>query len=116
MTSFSFDLIAHLDRARRFSLETFGPGPRTEGVIDHIREELTEIEENPDDLLEWVDVMILAMDGALRAGHSPKDIAMALEVKQTINESRKWPDWRSVPMNTKIKHVGPKDDGVWKTP
>ncbi len=42
---FRFDL--HLERQRRFSERTFGPGSRAAGVIDHIRKELREIEEAP---------------------------------------------------------------------
>src|SRR5690606_4673333 len=40
----AFDMIAHLARQREFSERAFGPGPRTKGVIDHIRKELAEIE------------------------------------------------------------------------
>lgn len=38
------DLIAHLTRQAAFSRATFGPGPRTKGVTDHIRKELEEVE------------------------------------------------------------------------
>src|SRR3990172_1988827 len=54
-----FDLIAHLHRQRAFSLNTFGPGDRAAGISDHIRKELTEIEAEPTDLKEWVDVILL---------------------------------------------------------
>jgi len=37
---------AHLARQREWSTRTFGPGPRTKGVIDHIRKELHEIEDD----------------------------------------------------------------------
>ena len=50
------DLVQHLYRQREFSLKTFGPGPRTEGVCDHIRKELAEIAAEPGDLYEWVDL------------------------------------------------------------
>ena len=40
--------------------------------------ELKEIHDDPSDIKEWVDVMILAFDGALRQGHSPNDIINAL--------------------------------------
>lgn len=99
-----WDLITHLERQRAFSERTFGPGRRTEGVSDHIRKELAEIAENPDDLSEWVDVILLALDGAWRAGHSPRDIACAIEAKQARNERRSWPDWRTAPLNKAIEH------------
>lgn len=72
------DLVAHLERQRAFSVRTFGPGARTAGVLDHIRKELREIEAEPADLSEWIDVVLLAFDGAWRAGHEPAAIAAAL--------------------------------------
>ncbi len=99
-----FDLVAHIHRARAFSEKTFGPGSRSHGVVEHIRRELCEIEAKPDDLEEWIDVMILAIDGAWRAGYEPEEIVAALAAKQTKNEARKWPDWRTVPEGTPIEH------------
>ena len=101
----AFVLLAHLERQRRFSERTFGPGQRTAGVIDHIRKELRELEAAPADLSEWIDVVILAFDGAWRAGHSPAAIVAALEAKQTRNEGRAWPDWRTADPNRAIEHV-----------
>jgi hypothetical protein len=99
------DLIKHLHRARDFSLKTYGPGIRTKGVIDHITKELKEIEKDPTDLKEWIDVVILGFDGAWRAGYTPEEIVEALEAKQTKNENRKWPDWRDADPNKAIEHV-----------
>jgi hypothetical protein len=95
---------AHLERQRAFSERTFGPGPRTHGVLDHIRKELAEIEAAPTDLGEWVDVAILALDGAWRAGHQPQAIIDAIVAKQTRNEARTWPDWRTAEPGTAIEH------------
>lgn len=100
-----FDLIEHLYRQREFSLKTFGPGLRTGTVCDHIRKELIEVAENPTDIMEWVDVILLALDGAHRTGASPSDIARAITAKLTRNESRTWPDWRTVPEGQAIEHV-----------
>lgn len=104
-----FDLIRHLQRQREFSLRAFGPGTRSKGVVDHIRKELIEIEADPLDLGEWVDVILLALDGAWRAGYSAEDIADAIEAKQTKNESRAWPDWRTAPPDMAIEHVREKE-------
>lgn len=98
-------LIAHLVRQRAFSERTFGPGARTFGVLDHIRKELREIEDKPSDLSEWIDVVILAFDGAWRAGHTPEAIVAELLRKQTKNEARQWPDWRTAPADKAIEHV-----------
>ena len=100
-----FDLVAHLERQRDFSLKTFGPGPRTKGVVDHIRKELAEIEADPADIMEWVDVIILAFDGAWRAGWEPQAIVDAIVAKQTKNEARQWPDWRTADPDKAIEHV-----------
>lgn len=99
-----FDFHAHLQRQRDWSGKTFGPGPRTLGVIDHIRKELIEIEADPSDISEWIDVAILALDGAWRAGYQPQEIIDAMEAKQTKNEGRQWPDWRTMPADKAIEH------------
>ena len=98
------DLVVHLHRQRAFSERTFGPGARTRGVLDHIAKELAEIAEHPGDLEEWIDVVLLAFDGAWRSGHTPEQIAAALTAKQAKNEGRKWPDWRTAPADQAIEH------------
>lgn len=104
------DLVAHLYRQRAFSRATFGPGPRTAGVVDHIRKELKEIEAKPNDLKEWVDVILLALDGAWRCGATPEVIADQIQHKQNKNELRDWPDWRTAPKDKAIEHVRGKHD------
>lgn len=83
---------------------TFGPGHRTKGVIQHITKELKEIEAKPFDLNEWVDVIILAMDGFWRHGGSAEDLLPYLLVKQMRNMSRTWPDWRDRTEDQAIEH------------
>jgi len=104
-----FDFAAHLQRQRGWSGATFGPGARVQGVVDHIRKELKEIEADPGDLKEWIDVVILALDGAWRSGASPSEIIDALVSKQTKNEGRVWPDWRTADPNKAIEHDRSKD-------
>lgn len=94
-----------LARQRAFSERTFGPGPRTAGVLDHIRKELLEIERDPDDLLEWVDLLLLAFDGALRRGYAPRRILAAYREKLAANEHRGWPDWRKADPEKAIEHI-----------
>ncbi len=100
----AFDILAHLKRQAEFSAKTFGPGARVEGVTDHIAKELREVRESGGDLTEWVDVIILAFDGAWRSGASPAQIIDAMVAKQTKNEGRKWPDWRTAPAGKAIEH------------
>lgn len=100
-----FDLVSHVARQMAFSLKTFGPGERTEMVVEHIRKELIEITEAPQDLMEWIDVVLLGLDGAWRTGAGPAQIAAALDGKLAKNERRKWPDWRVADPHAPIEHV-----------
>lgn len=109
------DLEEYIARHREWSYKTFGPGSRAEGLLKHIRKELLEIEADPGDLMEWVDVMILAIDGAWRAGFSPFEVAEALKRKQEVNFRRKWPDWRKAKDGEPIEHEKekpPQRDGL----
>lgn len=97
------EIIAH---QRAWSRKTFGPGDRTKGVAEHIMKELVEIRESGGkDVMEWVDLITLALDGAWRAGHSPSKIESAIIKKRKINEKRNWPDWRTAPKDKAIEHV-----------
>lgn len=96
----TFDLIAYLHRQKSFSEQTFGPGHRTAQLIEHLQKELKEVEATPLDLDEWLDVALLALDGAWRAGFAPEDIAHALEAKHALNETKNWPDWRTAANGT----------------
>ena len=64
---------------------------RTKGVSEHIRKELDEIAADPTDVKEWIDVIILGLDGYWRAGGCSSDIAEDLCKKQDRNFARKWP-------------------------
>src|SRR5512143_2417394 len=107
--------IAHLERQREWIQRTFGP-QRPAGVLDHCRKELDEIEENPYDLDEWIDLAALAFSGALRTGAEPWQIIAAFKANQAENESRTWPDWRIVNPDKAIEHdrtldwIEPVDD------
>ena len=107
------DLEQHLKRQIAFSRATFGPGTRQKGVIDHIRRELIEVENSDGSPEEWVDVVILSLDGLTRAllnkGRTVDRAAEAavdlIVEKQNRNELRDWPDWRTAPADKAIEHV-----------
>jgi hypothetical protein len=101
----------YFERQIGWSRETFGPSLRTKGVLDHIRKELGEIEHKPHDLSEWVDVVILAMDGFWRHGGKAADLLPALLAKQQKNIARTWPDWRGMSEDSAIEHDRSKDKG-----
>ena len=127
------DFIAHLTRQAAFSRATFGPGPRTRGVIDHIKKELREVEkcyeptaphqstgQHAEAAEGWADVAILGLDGLLRsisAAHShwtldmvAAEAASLIVAKQGKNELRDWPDWRQGSPDKAIEHVRGKHD------
>lgn len=95
----------YLARQLAFSLETFGPGTRLLGVLDHIRKELVEVQAEPLDVEEWADLLILAFDGVLRQGFTPAQVIQAVRAKHRKNELRKWPDWRTADCDKAIEHV-----------
>ena len=85
------DVTGLLIKHGEWTEKTFGSGLRTKGITDHIRKELIEIENDPKSLEEWVDVIMLALDGARRIGATPVDIFNQLENKLTICATRVYP-------------------------
>ena len=81
---------AFVQRHRSWSYQTFGPGRQTKGLTRHIEKELEEIRANPDDLSEWVDVMMLALDGYLRHGGTVENVLRDMQSKQEENFGRRW--------------------------
>ena len=55
--------------------------------------------------MKWIDVIILAIDGAWRSGHTSAEIIKALREKQAVNASRKWPDWKTAEPGKAIEHI-----------
>lgn len=115
------DLKQHLLRQIAFSRATFGPGTRTKGLCDHIRKEIVEVTKGKGDADEWVDLVILALDGLTRellfreaviatsAPRDPEEVAaqacQMIRRKQGRNEGRQWPDWRTQSADKAIEHV-----------
>lgn len=116
------NMFDHLRRQAAFSRATFGPGPRTKGVMDHIRKELEEVAEAEtaaERSKEWVDVAILGLDGLLRScreqlssfgageatnGEVAEMACRLIREKQDQNEIRDWPDWRTASEDKAIEH------------
>lgn len=112
------DLRTHLARQIAFSRATFGPGERRAGVADSINMKLRWKILVPDvdaaeAASEWVDVVILALDGLTRAlvtagvewPDVPAKACRMIEAKQARNETRIWPDWRKADPNRAIEHM-----------
>ena len=110
------DLKQHLIRQMVFSRATFGPGERMDGVLDHLTKEIAEVRACNGESSEWVDLVILALDGLTRRlwaasnyEKSADEIADAacriIMGKQAKNERRDWPDWRTADPGKAIEHV-----------
>lgn len=86
------DLVAELrDRHIPWSRETFGDGMRTVGICKHIEKELNEIRENPYSVEEWIDVAILALDGAWRTSVHAESVVEVLFEKLSKIRTRTYP-------------------------
>ena len=122
------DFVSHLIRQAAFSRATFGPGPRTEGVLKHIETEIEEVRKAAaleERAKEWVDIAILGLDGLLRAVREDLESRSTRPVtndevaayagqrivqKQGKNELRDWPDWRTMSTDAPIEHD--RENGV----
>lgn len=115
----TLDLQQHLIRQMVFSKATFGPGPRTHGVLEHITKEVVEVRDSIGKVKhveEWCDLVILSLDGLTRAIWAGTGYTISVEEaaahavrsivgKQSKNELRDWPDWRGMSPNKAIEHV-----------
>lgn len=110
------DLQQHLIRQMVFSRATFGPGERMEGVLDHMTKEIAEVQSAGGDSSEWVDLVLLSLDGLTRrlwasSGYEKTADEIAEEAcriivgKQARNERRNWPDWRTSDPNKAMEHL-----------
>lgn len=99
------DVVDFLIDYNAWQQETFGPHQNTEGILRHIEKEIVEVRENPESLFEWVDIILLACNGALRNGWSPSQIVAGLVDKMARNKKRAWPDWRTLDPDEPIEHV-----------
>ncbi len=73
-----------------WSDRTFGAGRDGVGAAKHLIEEAGEAAENPDDILEWADCLMLVLDGARRQGFTVNELLAATRTKLAINKKRKW--------------------------
>lgn len=77
--------------------EAFGPGRRDKGIIAHLRSEIDELEANPDDIFEAIDLIFLAADHALRVLAADGDLQPGRTLEQfwlakfDKNRRRSWP-------------------------
>src|SRR6185369_12898305 len=80
-----FDFVAFFNEKMRWSRETFGRTLPWAGIIKHLRKEIDEAEKEPLCLSEWIDIVLVAIDGAGRAGYDGAAFAAALVDKLQTN-------------------------------
>lgn len=91
-----------LTQQKEWSSKTFGTSERTEGILKHIEKEIEEVRKDPYDLTEWVDIVILALDGYWRHGGHPGTIGPDIWSKQMKNMRRKY---KVEDENTPCEHI-----------
>lgn len=79
-------------RKREWSLRTFGADYPLHKVLAHLHKEIEEIRQEPCDLTEWIDAILLSIDGFWRAGGDLRQLEEMLRTKHAINEWREWPE------------------------
>lgn len=72
-----------------WSSKTF-PTATVQTSLAHLQREVVELREDPHDLTEWADCLILLMDAATHVGFDMQDLAKAVDAKMLINRQRKW--------------------------
>lgn len=85
------DFLTFLNARWEWSTETFGRGKRTLGILRHIQKELVEVQETPEDLDEWIDIINLALDGYARHGGRAELLVERLWLKLEICKARTYP-------------------------
>lgn len=58
--------------------------------IEHLRSELTELDEDPNDITEFADCFMLLIDTARMVGYDMSEIYNAVKAKLEINKGRTW--------------------------
>lgn len=113
--SFEDYLRRHLEWGHAtFGTPADGRGPK--GPLDHLKKEVKEITDDPYDLEEWIDAIILSIDGFLRAGGKLTMVLPMLLKKQAKNAGRDWPDWKTADPDKAIEHVRTADELAAKAP
>jgi hypothetical protein len=76
-------------RVHAFQLSRF-PVQTLAGKINHLLKELEEVRDNPADIIEHADCLILLLGIASLNGHTGEQLLYAAAEKMAINEQREW--------------------------
>ena len=88
----------------QWSQATFGTdsqrGPI--GALRHLEKEAREAIDNPRDIMEYADCLLLILDASRRAGFMAGTLVQAAQRKMAINRTREWP---RPELDVPIEHV-----------
>lgn len=96
------DLLHKLQRLQfdisQWRMTIFGPYNAKDYMrfFQHLHSEVSELEENPKDILEYADIMIMLIDLAYVNNFTMKDLIEALYAKMEINKKREYINGRRV--------------------
>ena len=80
------------EKHKEWSLNQFGKKDSPLGPINHMGKEVEELKKDPQDAMEYADILILLMDAWLTIGKGPEELLDAVNEKIDINRARVWPD------------------------
>jgi hypothetical protein len=66
------------------------PDLETQSALEHLKDEIKEIEAEPTDAIEYADALGLLLEAACRSGVSVENILEAFRDKIQVNKVRKW--------------------------
>lgn len=85
--------------------ETFGPHQTLEGIRDHMRKEVKEIEDSPADRTEPIDLIMLGISYLRRLGLDAAEVVALWQQRMVALKRRSWPDWRTADLDKAIEHL-----------
>lgn len=85
-TSNALDLL--IEQHTEFSIKTFGKNRDPKGPLKHLLKEVNEVIENPEDVTEFADCLLLTIDSIRLNGHTLNDVIVAAFNKLEINKKR----------------------------
>lgn len=107
-------LVRHLEWGwATFGTPQDGRGPL--GPLDHALKEVEEIQANPTDIVEWVDAIILTIDGYFRAGGDAEVLKLERIAYLASVEYQSWPSALRDLKDTLTKLLTqPNDHELWR--
>jgi len=105
--SFYEKLVALWKGQSAWSAQTFGRasvrGPV--GPLKHLAREAMEAAENPADIAEYADCVLLMIDAVRRSGFTAEQVVDAAAEKLQANKLRTWPAPTDMAANEPVEHV-----------